>query len=192
MSSQTDFIQYKFEHYKQSLISENHSKHALNHRELCEIAIFGHRNPILDRLTWYSFKKQQIKCSNGWHKTLRVGSYLYFEYSLAKGRFCWYFCSSAQQRHEYTISVCTIVHANIFVYTKVHALAKCNLFQPVIDCVFVCTYWSLKIKYNGHTPEFELTYCDLGNMIHFPIFKVQIFPFSQKIMILKYNKDSYS
>ena len=82
--------------------------------------------------------------------------------------------------------------ANIFVYTKVHALAKCNLFQPVIDCVFVCTYWSLKIKYNGHTPEFELTYCDLGNTIHFPIFKVQIFPFSQKIMILKYNKDSYS
>ena len=39
LSSQIDFIQYKFEHYKQYLISENHSKDTLNHRELCEIAI---------------------------------------------------------------------------------------------------------------------------------------------------------
>ena len=52
--------------------------------------------------TWYCFKK--------WHKILRVVSYLYFVYSLAKGRFCWYFCSSARQQHEYTIFVCTIVH----------------------------------------------------------------------------------
>ena len=39
MSSQIDFIQYKFEHYKQYFISANHSKNALNHHELCEIAI---------------------------------------------------------------------------------------------------------------------------------------------------------
>ena len=38
MSSQTDFIQYKSEHYKQYFIRENRSKDALNHRELCEIA----------------------------------------------------------------------------------------------------------------------------------------------------------
>ena len=39
MSSQIDFIQYKFEHYKQYIISENRSKDALNHRELYEIKI---------------------------------------------------------------------------------------------------------------------------------------------------------
>ena len=36
MPSQIDFIQYKFDHY---FIRENRSKDALNHRELCEIAI---------------------------------------------------------------------------------------------------------------------------------------------------------
>ena len=34
-----DFIQYKFDHLKQYFIREKRSKHALNHRELCEIAI---------------------------------------------------------------------------------------------------------------------------------------------------------
>ena len=65
----------------------------------------GHRNPILDRLTWYFFKKQQIKCSNSQHKTLRGGSYLYIVYSLAKGRFCWYFCSIAwgQRVHNFRV-----------------------------------------------------------------------------------------
>ena len=33
-----DFIQYKFEPYKQYFVSENHSKDALNHPKLCEIA----------------------------------------------------------------------------------------------------------------------------------------------------------
>ena len=41
MSSQIDFIQYKFKHYKQYFISENRSKDALNHHELSEIAIQG-------------------------------------------------------------------------------------------------------------------------------------------------------
>ena len=59
---------------------------------------------------------------------MRVGSYLYFVYNLAKGCFCWYFCSSARRWHEYTIFVCTCT-VNNFVYTKVRALAKCNLFQ---------------------------------------------------------------
>ena len=36
---QIGFSQYKFKHYKQYFISENRSEHALNHRELCEIAI---------------------------------------------------------------------------------------------------------------------------------------------------------
>ena len=39
MSSQTDFIQYKFEHYKQYFVSEKCFKGALNHCKLCEIAI---------------------------------------------------------------------------------------------------------------------------------------------------------
>ena len=41
MASQTDFIQYKFEHY---CIRENHSKDALNHRELCEIMMRASKN----------------------------------------------------------------------------------------------------------------------------------------------------
>ena len=39
---------------------------------------------------------------------------------------------------------------------------------------------------------FELAYRDSGNMIHFPIFTMQIFPPSQKITILKYDTVSYS
>ena len=39
VSSQIDFIQYKFEHYKQYFIGENHSQDALNHHKLCEITI---------------------------------------------------------------------------------------------------------------------------------------------------------
>ena len=34
-----DFIQYKFKHCKQYLISENRYKDVLNHLELCEITI---------------------------------------------------------------------------------------------------------------------------------------------------------
>ena len=37
-----------------------------------------------------------------------------------------------------------------------------------------------------------LIYHDLGNMIHFSIFTMQIFPPGQKIMIPKYNAVSYS
>ena len=88
----------------------------------------GHRNPILGRLTWYFFKKQQIKCSDSQHKTLRVGSYLYIVCSLGKGRFCWYLlhCMKTTSTQFLCARSCT---ANIFVYTKVCALAKCNLFQ---------------------------------------------------------------
>ena len=39
MSSQIDFFQYKFKHYKQYFINEKCSKDALNNCELCEIAI---------------------------------------------------------------------------------------------------------------------------------------------------------
>ena len=39
MSIQIGFSQYKFKHYKQYFISENRSEHALNNRELCEIAM---------------------------------------------------------------------------------------------------------------------------------------------------------
>ena len=39
VSSQIDFIQYKFDHQKKYFISENRPKDALNHGELCEIAI---------------------------------------------------------------------------------------------------------------------------------------------------------
>ena len=40
--------------------------------------------------------------------------------------------------------------------------------------------------------DFELTYRDSGNSIHFSIFLIQIFPSSQNIAIPKYNKVSYS
>ena len=39
---------------------------------------------------------------------------------------------------------------------------------------------------------FQLTYCDLGNTIHFSIFMMQIFPPSQKITIPEYNAVSNS
>ena len=39
---------------------------------------------------------------------------------------------------------------------------------------------------------FELMYHDSGNLIHFSIFRMQIFPLSQKILIPKYNAVSYS
>ena len=39
---------------------------------------------------------------------------------------------------------------------------------------------------------FELKICDSGNMIHFSIFTIQIFPPSQRITIPKYNTVSYS
>ena len=39
MSSQIDFIQYKFEHKKQYFICENCSKDALNHHQLYEIIL---------------------------------------------------------------------------------------------------------------------------------------------------------
>ena len=39
MSSQIDFIQYKFDHWKQYFIRENRSKDTSKHCELCEIAI---------------------------------------------------------------------------------------------------------------------------------------------------------
>ena len=42
------------------------------------------------------------------------------------------------------------------------------------------------------TTGLELMYRDSENMIHFSIFTTQIFPSSQKIMILKYNAISYS
>ena len=39
MSSQIDFIQYKFEHLKQYFIYQNRSTEVLDLRKLCEIAI---------------------------------------------------------------------------------------------------------------------------------------------------------
>ena len=60
---------------------------------------------------------------------MRVGFYLYFVYSLAKGRFCWYFCSSARRRHESTIFVCTIVHCK---HLCVHRSSRTGKMQFVL------------------------------------------------------------
>ena len=56
----------------------------------------------------------------------------------------------------------------------------------------------MKTEINGfvdeanHISDFELTYHDSGNLIHFPVFTMQTFPPSQKILIPKYNTVSYS
>ena len=44
----------------------------------------------------------------------------------------------------------------------------------------------------GIDAGFKLTYCDSGNMIHFSIFTMQVFPLSQKITIPEYNAVSQS
>ena len=47
-------------------------------------------------------------------------------------------------------------------------------------------YGAITIKL-GQITGYELTYGDLGNMIYFSIFMMQIFPPSQKNVIPKYN-----
>ena len=46
---------------------------------------------------------------------------------------------------------------------------------------------NVKIVFQFQVAGFELTYCDTGNSIPFPIFTMQTFLPSQKIMIPRYN-----
>ena len=94
---------------------------------------------------------------------MRVGSCLYFVFSLAKGRSCWYFCSDNMITRFLCARSCT---ANIFVYTKVCALAKCNLFQPGTSKMIVPLWrnlWQLSAGKNQlHSlrfPEILQRYC---------------------------------
>ena len=67
MPSQTDFIQYKFDHY---FIRENRSKDALNQGELCEIAI----RTRYERKKTFSFLKGIIvaRLIGGWPATFHT------------------------------------------------------------------------------------------------------------------------
>ena len=95
---------------------------------------------------------------------MKVGSYLYFVYSLTKG-FCWYICSCARQWHEYTIFVCmhdgalqtfsctrTFVHwqnliCSSLIYIYIYIYIHIYIYIYVYVCMNVCIHVLIYVFY---------------------------------------------